>query len=484
MSSIRIFLAAFFTSLISVSSVWALTLTDSSPITVSQNGQVIENVRIHAVNQPAIKIQNFSNVIIRNVEINHEGGRGIQCTGADGLLIENVAITHTGSKSPLPSEGEINIDCEFSSGIVIKNARLRGGSSGIYLLQSPNAHLSFIEGYNFRGPIPRGQLVQFNSSASCTLEDFSAINNPDPTASWPEDIISVYNSDNCIIRRGLLEGNNSETGVGIMFELSDNGLVEDVDTVGQANGSFFAYPGNDVTFRRTRARDNICVSQGRGAPSSNALVWGGDPSRSTGLRIEDSRYYNLCNPGNIVWEWNTFDIVSYASEDFLPRDPIVNQFLWETVDSDPIGDDPDPIGDDPDPIGDDPDPIGDDPDPIGDDPDPIGDDPDPIGDDPDPIGDDSDPIGDDPKPVVDSTDSLNESSTSTVVSFSAKSSGGGSSKGGRTKSTSSSGARMKFNPPTKTCNRKTLEFCATSEECLSLGPNFYFDGTKCVSLKF
>ena len=336
-----IFIFFAVTVLFTPSSTPAFTLTDSPPITVSHNGQVIENVRIHAVGQPGIKIQNFSDVIIRNVEINHEGGNGILCTGADGLSIENVSITHIGSGSPLPSEGEINIDCELSSGIVIKNARLRGGSSGIYLLQSPNAHLSFIEGYNFRGPFPRGQLVQFNSSSSCTLEDFSAINNPDPSDSWTEDIISVFRSDNCIIRRGLLEGNNSESGVGIMFESSVNGLVEDVDTVGQANGSFFAYPGNDVTFRRTRARDNICVSQGRGAPSSNALVWGGDPSRSTGLRIEDSRYYNLCNPGNIVWEWNTFDIVSYASEDFQPRDPIVNQFPWEAT-TEPTDPDPDP----------------------------------------------------------------------------------------------------------------------------------------------
>ena len=328
MSAIRTFFIAFLISLFSVSSVYALTLTDSSPITVTQNGQVIENVRIHAVNEPAILVNNHSNVVIRNVEITHQGARGISCTGADGLYIENVSITNVSSGSPLSSENESNIECEFSSGIIIKNARLTGGSSGIYLLGSPNAHLSFIEGYNFRGPIPRGQLAQFNSSPSCILEDFSAINDSSPGASWPEDIISVYRSDNCVIQRGLLDGNNSETGVGVMFEHSNNGLAEDIDTVGQGNGSFFAFPGNNVTFRRTRARDNICGDQGRGAPSSNALVWGGDPS-STVLRIEDSRYFNLCNPGNRVWDFSTFDIVETSSEDFQPRDPIVNQFPWE-----------------------------------------------------------------------------------------------------------------------------------------------------------
>ena len=319
-------------ALITPSTIQALTLTDSTPITVTQDGEVIENIRIHAINEPAILVNNHSNVVIRNVEITHEGGRGISCTGADGLYIENVSITNVSSDSPLPSENESNIECEFSSGIIIKNARLTGGSSGIYLLGSPNAHLSFIEGYNFRGPIPRGQLVQFSSSPSCTLEDFSAINNPDPSVSWPEDNVSVIWSDNCVIQRGLLDGNNSETGVGVMFEHSDNGLAEDVDTAKQGNGSFFAFPGNNVTFRRTRARDNICDDQGRGLPSSNGLVWGGDPS-STELRIEDSRYFNLCNPGNRVWDFDTFDIVEHFSEDFQLRDPIVNQFPWEVEDS-------------------------------------------------------------------------------------------------------------------------------------------------------
>ena len=183
MSVIRTFLIVVASSLFSISSVFALTLTDSAPITATQNGQVIENVRIRATNGPAIKVKGFSNVIIRNVEIDHEGGLGIECLNADNLTIENVSITHIGAGSPLSSTNENNIYCFSSNGVIIKNVRLRGGSSGIYMLESPNAHLSFIEGYDFRGPFPRGQLVQFNKSPSCILEDFSAIHDPDPTIS-------------------------------------------------------------------------------------------------------------------------------------------------------------------------------------------------------------------------------------------------------------------------------------------------------------
>ena len=305
----------------------SLLLTDVPPITVSSNGQVIENVRINATNQPAILVQNFSDVTIRNVEITHEGGYGIQCVNAPGLTIQNVSITHTGTKRPLPTPNEVNINCEFSDGLTVTGARLRGGSSGIYVLASSNVYLSFIEGYDFRGPFPRGQLVQFNNSPFCTLEDFSAINNN--LVSWVEDNVSIFHSDNCVVRRGFLDGNNSPSGVGVMFEGSASGLVEDVDTMRQGNGSFSAYPSYDITFRRSRARDNICENQGRGAPLSNALVWAGSPD-ATGLRIENSNYFNLCNPSNTVWDGKVFDMLEISSADFQPRSPIVNNFPWES----------------------------------------------------------------------------------------------------------------------------------------------------------
>ena len=323
MEVIRVFLIAVVSVFLSISSAFALTLTDSPPITATQNNQVIENVRIEAINEPGIRVSDFSNVIIRNVEIIHKGGPGIKCSNAPGLTIKNVAITHIGPGVPLPSDSENNIDCYQSDGLTVTAARLEGGSSGIYVLNSLKAHLSFIEGYDFRGPLPRGQLVQFNKSPNCTLEDFSAIH--DPLASWPEDNVSVLVSDNCVIKRGLLDGNNSVHGVAVMFEQSNNGLLEDVDAVRQANGNFSAWPADKVVFRRSRARDNICGDQGRGVPSSNGLVWSGKPG-SKALRIEDSHYYNLCNPDNKVWSKAGFNAVEISSLDFQARNPIVNKF--------------------------------------------------------------------------------------------------------------------------------------------------------------
>ena len=132
------------------------------------------------------------------------------------------------------------------------------------------------------------------------------------------------------IRRGVVDGNNSPSGVGIMFEQSDGvtsgGLCEDVDAVHQGNGCFFAYPARNITFRRTRARDNICVSQGRGTPSSGGLAWGGSPD-SSGLNVYDSRYWNLCQ--GLLWDGSVFGTEQLSSENFTVRVPAKPTFCWE-----------------------------------------------------------------------------------------------------------------------------------------------------------
>jgi hypothetical protein len=299
-------------------------LKDSGPIVATRDGQVIEGLRIEATDQPAISVHALRNVVIRNVEIRHDGAHGISCERSPGLVIENVSITR--SRAANRSKEQNNINAYRCDKLSIRNARLTGGSAGVYALRSKLVHLSNIEGHNFVGPDPRGQLVQFDKSPYCLLEDFSAYNAP--IVSHTEDNVSIYFSDYCILRRGLLVGNNSPSGVGVMFEESRHGLVEDVDTVAQGNGSFSAYPGHDVTFRRTRARDNICQDQGRGKPLSDSLIWTGSED-SGGLRIVASTYFIPCNPQNVIWSMNRFDLIEINEDDFSPRPAIVNRFCWE-----------------------------------------------------------------------------------------------------------------------------------------------------------
>ena len=115
-----------------------------------------------------------------------------------------------------------------------------------------------------------------------------------------------------------------------MFELTNisaGGLVEDVDTIRQMNGSFSSVDGQGVIFRRTRARDNSCVSLGRGDPLSGGLIWA-SYGGATGTRIEDSTVWNQCR-SQIVWDFNTIDIAEIVEEDFTLNSPIRLTFPWD-----------------------------------------------------------------------------------------------------------------------------------------------------------
>lgn len=304
------------------------------------------------------------------------------------------------------------------------------------VLTSDDVQLRFIEGYNFRGPIPGGQLVQFDKSNRCLVEDFSVFNDLDPSISWPEDNISLFRSHDCIIRRGLLDGNNSESGVGVMFELSNNGLVEDVDTIRQGNGSFSAWLGNNITFRRTRVSNNFCDDKGRGIPSSGSVVWVGTPG-STGLKIEDSHYYDLCNPGNIVWDWETFTVREVSEADFQLRSPIVNQFPWETTtgstETPPVVESAPPV----------------------------------VESTPPPVVENTPPPVVEPTPAVDSSTSPKRKNRRS--SFSQKSSGSSGSRG----AISNSGRPTFRRSVTTTCDAHNPASCSTQGDCGSIGGTFY-----------
>lgn len=308
----------------------ACELAPSGPIVVDADDQVIENLHIVSARRAAITIDGHPGVTIRNVWIEHAGGPGISIgAGSDDVHIENVAIEHTGApaQGENPSDGLVSIECYGSARPTITNARLVGGSSGVYLVECPDASLSMLEGHDFRGPFPRGQLVQFDKSSGGVLEDFSVVN-PQET-SWPEDNVNVYQSVDVEIRRGLVDGNNSPSGVGVIFDGDMAlGVVEDVDAIRMGNGCFSDYAGSDgVVFRRTRCRENICEDQGRGLPLSNALMWAGHPEY-TQIRIEDSQYFESCN-GNLVWPEESFAVIELEEVDFALRGAIEVQLCWE-----------------------------------------------------------------------------------------------------------------------------------------------------------
>ncbi len=154
-----------------------LVLTNSGPVSASADSEVIENLRITADCEVGIRVDGHVDVTIRNVEIHHSCTHGIAANFADGLTIQDVRIVRTDvpQAGPAPTIGN-NIHIANSDNIRVTRAQLWRGSSGFWSVNSFDAQLRFIEGHDFRGPFPRGQLAQFDKSPSCLLENFSAEN--------------------------------------------------------------------------------------------------------------------------------------------------------------------------------------------------------------------------------------------------------------------------------------------------------------------
>lgn len=308
-------------------------LQDSGPIEVTHDGQIIRNLNITATEAYAgINTNGYKNVIIENCRITTINETGSECYGieavdADGLVIRNVDIIN-GSASvglvPNRTSKDINIDLTGGSGITIENVRMTGGSSGIYGDTVTDIKMENIEGYNFKGPMARGQFILMGNSTNVSLDGF--YNKNDAGNSYPEDNINMYNSSNITIKNGLLDGNNSITGCGIMFEGSTNGVCENVDAINMGNASFATSGASNIDFINVRSKDNH-FDQGRGANSSNCLVFGVEGG-DTDITLTGA-VFNSVNPLNYIWSYDSAKLTQtnvVENQDFTPTSPLQLNF--------------------------------------------------------------------------------------------------------------------------------------------------------------
>ena len=309
-------------------------LVPSGPISSRYDGQIIENLDIEAQSANGVTVLH-QHVTVRNCRIRHAGGFGVSAIGAAGLVLQDLEIDHVGAPSSGagPSHERNNVDLNGCPSTTIKRVKASRGSSNIYVRRSEGARLSLLELYDARGPEPRGQNVQFNRSPNSILEDFSGENGP---TSWTEDNVSVFRSDRCVVRRGLVFYNNSPTGDGVMVEGSFNCIVEDIDAVQQGNGAFAAVPQGDAgsggcSFLRCRT----CLSyntkrDGRAAPASKGLsIYTRISADAQKHTITDCHYDALANPRNLIWDLRAVNEGwSFTRRAFSPRQPIRLHFGW------------------------------------------------------------------------------------------------------------------------------------------------------------
>jgi hypothetical protein len=287
-------------------------------LVVVDDNTVIEDITITTTGHaPAIWVYGAKNVTLRNIKIVHEGadrvqgtikvddsgtvtlgdsdlagetsqlaaaegvwadlsGAGIFFQNAPNIRIENV---HVSLVRPADDQGLFN---KFATGGVcdtqycgpftremwqayniygqdsdspsLENVYVTGGSTGFWCKNCPHGTVSHFKAENLHGPFARGQCFQVVSSTNFLLEDFTCVQ--DNEVAFPEDDVSVWDSPYSTVQRGLIQGGNAPNGVGIIMEMSDHCVVTDVDVTLVGGTSFSAYGSDNVTFWRTRARDN------------------------------------------------------------------------------------------------------------------------------------------------------------------------------------------------------------------------------------
>ena len=241
------------------------------------------------------------NVIIRNCIIHHVSGNGVLVDGASNVTVEDSLIVNDSPPSGIAGESEAT---DINNIWVMEFAWLQGRPrhasrrrhwhlSRQFSRTRPHPHRGIQLPRSFSGrPIrPVLQVSERHAVGFLHLQR--------PAKSRPEDIVSVIDSQNVTIARGVIDGDNSVSGVGVMFEgNSQGGWSKNVDAIHMGNGAFSSYSDN-VSFNYTRSFDNIDADQGRGDSLSNALIWN---VSGEGVSITNSTYTHAGNPDNIVWE--------------------------------------------------------------------------------------------------------------------------------------------------------------------------------------
>lgn len=335
-----------------------LTLSASGPVAASADGQVFANLEITVDDDTAgIEVGRYEGVTIRHCLIRHASGPGIEAVGSTSLLIEDCEIicTKASSAGPLDNAEAVNLKIDGCATTTIRRVRVERGASGIWAHRCAGILISMLEGHDFRGPFPRGQLVQFDKCSEAVLEDFSCENIGD--TSWPEDNINCYACINPVIRRGFIHGNNAPAGIGVLIENGEGGeggLIQDVDVVYWANGAFSAADNSSgVTFERCRARDGIGPAATstsldqpdyRGQPIPSLETWVGRQVRGyplsgqepffaykTGqpdIAFIDCSYTTLPKAPNVAWDQDRMTATEFKEVDFEPRDSLKLLFPW------------------------------------------------------------------------------------------------------------------------------------------------------------
>jgi len=307
------------------------TLTASGPIDVETDGSTIENLDIPSDDHDkcGIRIVERKNITVRNININHAGA-GICVVRSENVKIQTVRLVNTidragphcrpgltvdqckrtsRNKNPeklYPADSHNNITIRHSSAVSVDTAYLEKGEAGIIAYRTPGVSINNIHCKDIRGPYWRGQCVQFQESDNGKLTNFYI--QQFLSTSSGHDNVNAFKSENVLVSDGLVDGNWSRNGVGVIADNdSHNMTVKNVDFTHQGVAAVNAWSGptgddngtvpHNFTAENIRVKDGHCDTTWHNipdfGPSSGGLAFAKHPA-SKNAKFINSQYWNHC----------------------------------------------------------------------------------------------------------------------------------------------------------------------------------------------
>lgn len=340
-------------------------LTPSGPIKVESDNATIENLDINSTSHEecGIFISKRKNVTIKNVNINHAGA-GICVFNSKNITIESVRLVNTikvagphcrpgltvqeCKESSRKSEPENvykanthnNIWIKKSKNVAIKTAYMEKGESGIFAHKTSDLNIENIYCRDIRGPYWRGQCVMVTKSHGANISRFYTRQFLETSSG--HDNISAFESNDVVVSDGLVDGNWSRNGVGVIADKgAHNMTVKDVDITHAGTAGVNVWSGakhgdtgtigDNFTVENVRVRDGHCDGtwyfRKDLGPSSGGRAFAMHPL-ATGARFINSQYWNHCRPGAVFTKGDPA-IKDIVEEEFeIKAPPIEISFPW------------------------------------------------------------------------------------------------------------------------------------------------------------
>ena len=258
-----------------------------------------------------LKLNDLKDAVIENLVIGPCGDHGIELHNSHNVTIRNVVIKDT---------TQCGIYITGSTAIEVSESRISDPISGIYVVDSSGIKVSCNTVTNPRGPIPRGQFIQFDKVTGANNRISCNSGRNEQGRGTPEDAISLYKSSGTaqsplVVADNLIVGGGpSVSGGGIMlgddggaYEVAERNVLVDPGQYGIGVAS-----GNNMT-----VRDNSIYGRKQDFTNVGIYVWNQYPHACRSISVQNNqvKYTSKTGRPNPFWDGENCGVVEGAGND-------------------------------------------------------------------------------------------------------------------------------------------------------------------------